>query len=705
MDIPPDLRGPWSPIKRAPMLRFGAAFTLGVATGLAWPMPLVPVAVLAVMVTLVMGRWMLFAINDEWHWARGATMYVWTFLFALCWTTVRSPAWVPGHIEHVEQAQGPWLLRIEAVNGISVKAQRMEAAAVGQWNGQGMEARSGNLMLTLLRDSTDTPLGKGDLVMVDAIMERISRVPDPGGFDRGRWAASRGVHHELFAGRNDWRSVGHEGDWTDAFADLRHSISTWLNGSALAVRERALVKALVLGMRDELDHDQIDDFMRSGTIHVLAVSGMHVGLIYAVLTFVTGGVGASKRAKLITGVLVLLALWGYAGLTGASPSVLRATIMFTLYTVSNMAMQRTDHLNSLFIAAAGLMLWDPSVLLHIGFQLSFLAVLGIILFYKPIEDLWTPPTWLLHKVWSLALVSISAQLLTTPLSLYLFKAFPIWFLPANIVVVTAVGFAVYGSVALILLFKVPLLGALLTYCMSTLLWSVGALSSFFAALPGAYPAVRVDALQAFLLYVLLFMLGAWLVWKWRRMREATLGVVGVLGLTWMLRTEAVNTRTQFVVYDAPRSVEAGLLQGRDLYVLGAEDGRHLDRMERHARAEGAWRTRVIERSVLLSDTAAVEGASVLAQGRWLVPRMDIGLYTGDTSFVQRSAGERYDAIVVSGTRFVSDDHMHRLVSMTDHVVLAGDLRWKLRSRFVDLCAERGVPCHDVREHGAFILER
>jgi hypothetical protein len=233
------------------MLRFGVPFTLGVAVGLTWDMPLIPLAILAGVVTLVMACWMLFSINDDRRWVRGATLYAWTFLFALGWTIYRSPEWVPGHIEKVEQAQGPWLLRIEAVNGVSAKAQRTEAAAVGQWNGQGMVARSGNLMLTLLRDSTDTLLQKGDLVMVDAIVERIARVPDPGGFDRGRWAASRGVHHELFAGRSDWQIVGHEGDWTDVFADLRITISAWLKGSSLAVRERALVKALVIAGASE----------------------------------------------------------------------------------------------------------------------------------------------------------------------------------------------------------------------------------------------------------------------------------------------------------------------------------------------------------------------------------------------------------------------------------------------------------------------
>jgi hypothetical protein len=241
--------------------------------------------------------------------------------------------------------------------------------------------------------------------------------------------------------------------------------------------------------------------------------------------------------------------------------------------------------------------------------------------------------------------------------------------------------------------------------MSWLLWSVGALSSFFAGLPGAYPAVRVDGLQAFLMYLLLFTLGAWLVWKWRRMREASLFVLGVLGLTWMFRTETVNRRTQFVVYDASRGLEAGMLLGRDLYVLSTDDGRHMDRMERHARAEGAWRTMVTERSVLFAEKPSAQGASVLARGRWLAPRMDIGVFTGDDTFLERSSGDRFDAMVVSGTAYLSDAEIERLLSMADQLVLAGDLRWKLRSRLVDQCAVRGVPCHDVREQGAFILER
>lgn len=120
------------------------------------------------------------------------------------------------------------------------------------------------------------------------------------------------MYHETFAGPQAWSIVGHAWRWTDLFEPTRQRISAWLAESGLPFRERALVKALVLGLRDELDHEQKDAFVKSGTVHVLAVSGTHVGFIYAMLVFPPWmvGRGAGAHRAWCAG---LLALWGYAG--------------------------------------------------------------------------------------------------------------------------------------------------------------------------------------------------------------------------------------------------------------------------------------------------------------------------------------------------------------------------------------------------------
>ena len=450
--------------------------------------------------------------------------------------------------------------------------------------------------------------------------------------------------------------------------------------------------------------------MRSGTVHVLAVSGTHVGFIYLMLSFLLGWWGGGRRARLLRGVLVLLALWGYAGLTGACPSVLRATIMFSLFTVAGMSSQRADTLNSLFAAALVLLVWDPHMLVEVSFQLSFLAVLGIVIFYSPLMRLWSPENWLLRNVWALTAMSLSAQLFTTPVSLYLFKAFPVWFLPANLVVVTAAGFAVYGAVALLVLFKVPFLGAALTWAMTLLLTAVDRATIFFAGLPGAYPAVRIGLPETLLLYLVVAgFAGHWL-WRWRGARWIIASsVVGLLGI-WGARAVQQQERSVFTVYDDRHVLQAGLSAGRDLVVLCEPDTFAADpwiqqKVERHRRSAGLNAPLFLSPATLRADTITVTGPTVSAAERWSAPHLRIAFFNAASEWSGPTRAARLDAVVVHDLKYLEGSTLERIAATTDRIVLAGAMSWKARNFARQWCADHNMPCHDVRDQGAFILER
>ncbi|MFN3875817.1 MAG: ComEC/Rec2 family competence protein, partial [Flavobacteriales bacterium] len=403
------------------------------------------------------------------RWLRGAALIVWLVMAGLGWQALRAPQGDPFGLG-AGGAEGPWLVRVTSLSAVRERRIVAEGVALARIAGQSPEPRRGKVLLTLLREGGQAVApAVGDAVWVDGELAAIGRTPDPGGFDRAARAEACGLAHELLAPAGHWRIAGHERRWTDAFQHARAGIAAWLDASGMAPRELALVKALVLGLRDELDGEQRTAFARSGTIHVLAVSGMHVGLVYAALMYALGRLGKGARARWARGMLVLAALWGYAGLTGASPSVVRAAFMFSLFALAGFSRRQPDHLNSLFAAAFFLLLYDPGLLTQAGFQLSFLAVLGIILFYAPLSRIWSPASRLLRQAWGLVAVSASAQLLTAPLAMVLFKAFPIWFLPANLVVVSAVSLAVYGGAALIALSWVPLLGEALALALQALL--------------------------------------------------------------------------------------------------------------------------------------------------------------------------------------------------------------------------------------------
>lgn len=703
-----ELSAAWSAVSRSPMLRLALPFVAGLSLAL-WHVPELRIATIMLgIMTVVTVLILLMRTGRGLRWQRGPIVGLWCFVFGLFWQTIRDPMSHPRHASKNGSVEQVWAVRLTAINGITEKVVRADADILGIRQDSSLDPRMGKAMVTLMRNRAGTDPMAGDELVLCTRLEPITRIPDPGGFDRRSWAASRGMYHECFAGPDQWSVVGHSWRWTDLFEGTRQRVSRWLEQSGLPYRERALVKALVLGLRDELDGEQKDAFVRSGTIHVLAVSGTHVGFIYAILIFMLGWWGGGRNARIWRGLLVLIALWGYAGLTGACPSVLRATIMFSLFTVAGMNARRADPLNSLFAAALLLLVWDPHMLIEIGFQLSFLAVLGIILFHGPIERLWVPNNKWVGYIWTLAVMSIAAQLLTTPLSLFLFQAFPVWFLPANLVVVTAAGFAVYGAVALLMFHRVPLLGPLLAFLLTILLMVVDRVTSFFAGLPGAYPAIRVGVVDMMLLYVLVAAVAAWLMWRWRPALRLALATIAVLLVGWVMHIREAHDRVTFTVYDDRKALQAAMTVGRSHVVLSDDDVSNKDawmrkKLDRHQRALGLHAAEVLPTSGLSVHAVQRSCDTFLGAGRWSAEGLDVRFISGAELKEGYKDDDDYDVLVLHDVRYLGAKEMVRASLHAKQVVLTGNMAWGARSFAKRWYSERGIPVHDVRDQGAFVM--
>ncbi len=686
------------------MLRFTVPFVLGLILARLTSPQWFPVLLVWALVSVLMVAQLARSLDRAVRWRRGTLVLVWFFFTGVLMHCTRSPSADPRFIGHVSDPAGTWLIQVEAVNGVSKGTFRLDASLMGRWQDDHVAPFSGQVMVTLLRAEQDSVPKPGDVLLVDATVERIDRVADPGGFDRVAWAASRGMAHELFAPQEAWSLLIQGRHWSDPFADARAQVNAWLLASGLPDRERALVKALVLGQRDELEQEQRTAFARSGTIHVLAVSGMHVGMIFIMVSQLLSFLGTGLRARWLRSLLVLIVIWGYAGLTGGAPSVLRATVMFTVFLVAELREQRPDRLNSLFAAGFLLLMWDPGMLVQASFQLSFLAVLGILLFLGPIEDLWSPDNWLLRKMWSLAAVSIAAQAFTTPISLYLFKAFPVWFLPANLLVVTAIGVAVPAAIALIALHAVPYLGSLIALLLTWLLRFTGWTTDLFAWLPGAYPAFRIGVFEMLLLYTLVLAFGAWYIWRWRSVRWMLYCSVLLLLVTWGQRARTQGTRSTFTVYDDRHALRAALSNGRKLTVLSADTSDTFLRLkvDRHARAMGATEVRMIDMNTVSTDTTHCEGYSCVGGGAWSTEHIQVAFLSGELSDAPILT-HNLDALIVHDLERLDTLALSGLEHKTDQLVLAGKLRWRHRQQLRSWALRNALPVHDVRDDGAYLL--
>lgn len=301
----------------------------------------------------------------------------------------------------------------------------------GTWR----RANSGAL-LYVRKDSTDHTYSYGDVLVIRGEPQRIAAPANPDEFDLRKFLSYRQVYFQAMVssdrvhqtGRAD---VNHFIDWAITarlWAD--GVLATHLNGE----RARAIASAFVLGVTDNLDSDLMSAYASTGAMHVLSVSGLHVGIVYWLLLVLFRPFGTDRRPWVLL-IVSLIVLWTYAFVTGICASVLRAVVMFSFAAIARAFHYRINVYNILAATATLLLVYDPFMIMFVGFQLSFVAVLGIVAIQPGLYRLWEPTAWLWDEIWKVCSVSVAAQLATLPLCLFYFHQFPNYFLITNLFIV------------------------------------------------------------------------------------------------------------------------------------------------------------------------------------------------------------------------------------------------------------------------------
>jgi competence protein ComEC len=293
---------------------------------------------------------------------------------------------------------------------------------------------------------SDAPLAKGQKLLFQAAFQDIPGAKNPGGFDNRRYRFFQNIHTQTYLAAEQYVAVGQEEPGI---------LERWRNRQLEIWKERisdeevfSIAAAMVLGYKDELSRELRATYAQTGASHVLAVSGLHVGLIYLFLSNLLGRMRQGRYLRALNTLLCIGGIWGFALLTGAAPSVMRASTMFSFMLVGKQLGWRISIYNSLAASAFFLLCINPLWLFHIGFQLSYLAVLGIVIFQPLWYRLWIPDNRWLDKIWALVAVSLAAQLATLPLTLFYFHQFPTYFWLSGLVVVPAAPFIIGLGIAM-----------------------------------------------------------------------------------------------------------------------------------------------------------------------------------------------------------------------------------------------------------------
>ena len=360
-----------------------------------------------------------------------------------------------------------------------------------------------------LKDTTKIKVG--NWISTDSYLNRIEGAKNPAQFDYAEFMQKRFVYYQTFS-----KSVEvhfHEESLSSYSAEIRESLIQKFKNAGIDGNRLAVLIAISLGDKSYLEESLKNNYAGAGAMHILAVSGLHVGIVYLIFTslFKVLKLGDKLIARIIKGVVLLLVVWSFAIITGLSPSVQRAACMFSFLIFADIFSRHSIALNSIASSAFILLLFNPMLLFEVGFQLSYAAVVGIVWMHPIIYSWYTSSYWIIDKAWSLLVVSITAQLATLPFTLYYFHQFPNWFLLTNLGVIPLAFVIVCGALIVGLLLSLFSNAFYLEYLLEASLWLLNQFIKLLSNLPFfVTEGIWISLISAVLLAASVFFLGVYL---------------------------------------------------------------------------------------------------------------------------------------------------------------------------------------------------
>ena len=381
---------------------------------------------------------------------------------------------------------------------------------------------SGKAMLFFAKDTLAPRLHYGDKVLIYAQLREVAPPQNPYQFDYRTYLQRKGIYYQSYLATEQYRVLqpSSEKSVRAVAYFLRVKMIDLIKNSGLSKNEQGIASALLLGWDEDVDDETLQSFSNAGIAHFLSISGLHLGIIFMFIGYLFFWMGNSRRSRIIRGIVQLAVLWFFAIVTGLSPSILRAATMFSLITVGEMFFTRASFYNNLASSAFILLLFKPLLLFDVGFQLSYLGVVGIVVLQPRIKEIISIPEklgvkdflqnswnqvfaesktgkfiakgldavvnaalWLVQKVWELACVSIAAQIATLPLTFYYFHQFPVYFLIANVTVIPFAGFLLATVIFVVAFSWIPIVGAWIVKLLSLEISAITSVSSFVETLP------------------------------------------------------------------------------------------------------------------------------------------------------------------------------------------------------------------------------
>jgi competence protein ComEC len=444
----------------------------------------------------------------------------------------------------------------------------------------------GSMVIYLRKGSGKIHHAPGNRLLIRCTPIEIVNRGNPYEFNYKFYMENHGIKYVSFADSAD--ILFHD---SDAPLKLRHKALIIRHRLIEMYRQRGvteerlpLVAALTLGEKSRLDEEQKENFIQAGVMHIMAVSGLHAVILSM---FVLNALFFLKRRfNILRVVIAVLIIWLFAFVTGLTPSVMRATIMFTFLQAGHLLQRKVNGINSVLASAFVLIMARPSVIFDAGFLLSYAAVIFIIAFYQDLYMKFRPGNKAADWIWQSATVTIVAQLGTLPLTIMLFNRFPAWFLLTNVIIVPLSSLAIILGCLIPLLYPLKFISGLIGLALDRLTWLTEFLTEKAASLPMATIAnIGMTVPECILLFSAIFAILIWLMKKEPVPVFLPALIVAVYVASVTVTGIAVRTTDQVIVYNTPGYNNIGIRTGDRMLIYSDSLLLHKD-VARHCASLG-----------------------------------------------------------------------------------------------------------------------
>ena len=559
--------------------------------------------------------------------------------------------------------------------------------------GKSPQPAVGKIILSSYQSESLAHLLPGTRILLIKIPNRLIHTGNPGERDWATYYLRQQITHRCMVKNSDFLlldSSTYHYVFTRLLIQVQRKIVSLLESSIQDPQAAGLAAALLIGYREQLDSTLQESYSKTGVIHIIAISGMHLALLGWLLQFFVRPFQKNKIRLLLSQFLIIAIIWFFTLLAGATPSVLRAALAFTIDAVGKMTGRKPLSMNTLTAAGFLLLVIQPYWLWDLGFQLSFSAVFSIILFAKPLQQVLITRIQFLQPVTTLIAVTLAAQLLTSPFTLYYFQQFPIGFLLSNLVAVPLSTCILYILLLLLFTASIPFVGTGVGMIAKT---TIGWMNQYIQLI-GEIPSIQLDELhwtwgEAFLLLLFILTGAGWIGLK-SKSGAFLASISGILLTGWQLGDGLFHQKQEaIVIYLSKSGSMLGWIKGNQaLYILDRSTQAGELNKNRIIKASNRYFRIQHQTDTLLTPYFQLGNCTIIVPNRKFESPTIPG--RGKENILLISKAAPYD-----GGSWIQ----HNIISVA---ILDGTLGTRTRENWKKQLSAHKIPVHDMITNGAFV---